>query len=61
VKALQKAKTPHVRAGLSKQAIVGWACKRGRAAIFADTGLGKTAMQTAWAALMPENETRKRA
>lgn len=30
-------------------AIVAWACKRGRAAIFADTGLGKTAMQTAWA------------
>jgi DNA modification methylase len=30
-------------------AIVGWACKRGRAAIFADTGLGKTAMQTEWA------------
>lgn len=29
--------------------IVAWACKRGRAAIFADTGLGKTAMQTAWA------------
>lgn len=30
-------------------AIVEWACKRGRAAIFADTGLGKTAMQTEWA------------
>jgi len=29
--------------------IVTWACKKGRAAIFADTGLGKTAMQTAWA------------
>lgn len=29
--------------------IVRWACKLGRAAIFADTGLGKTAMQTAWA------------
>lgn len=29
--------------------IVQWACKKGRAAIFADTGLGKTAMQTAWA------------
>lgn len=26
-------------------AIVRWACKRGRAAIFADCGLGKTPMQ----------------
>lgn len=32
--------------------IVKWACQRGRAAIFADTGLGKTAMQTAWADLV---------
>ncbi len=30
-------------------AIVKWALKKGRAAIFADTGLGKTAMQLAWA------------
>ena len=30
-------------------AIVEWACKRGRAAIFANTGLGKTAMQCEWA------------
>ncbi len=30
-------------------AIVEWACKKGRAAIFADTGLGKTAMQATWA------------
>ena len=29
--------------------IVRWACNRGRAAIFADTGLGKTFMQLAWA------------
>ena len=29
--------------------IVQWACKKGRAAIWADTGLGKTAMQLAWA------------
>ena len=29
--------------------IVTWACKKGRAAIFADTGLGKTIMQCAWA------------
>ena len=26
-----------------------WACRRGRAALFADTGLGKTIMQLAWA------------
>lgn len=30
-------------------AIVDWAVRRGRAAIFADTGLGKTAQQLAWA------------
>ena len=29
--------------------IVKWACKRGKAAIFADCGLGKTAMQLEWA------------
>src|SRR5262245_57159666 len=29
--------------------IVEWAVKKGRAAIWADTGLGKTAMQLAWA------------
>lgn len=32
-----------------QQAIVKWACRRGRAALFCDTGLGKTAMQLAWA------------
>lgn len=32
-----------------QQSIVGWAVKKGRAAIFADTGLGKTAMQIEWA------------
>jgi len=35
--------------------IVKWACLRGRAAIFADTGLGKTAMQTAWADQVVKN------
>ena len=35
--------------------IVEWACKRGRAAIFADTGLGKTAMQTEWARQVSEH------
>ncbi len=29
--------------------IVAWACKQGRAAIFSDTGTGKTRMQLAWA------------
>jgi DNA modification methylase len=36
-----------------QRAIVQWACRRGRAAIFADTGLGKTAMQLAWANNVP--------
>jgi len=31
-----------------QKTIVKWAVKRGRAAVFADTGLGKTYMQTAW-------------
>lgn len=32
-----------------QHAIVGWAIRKGRAAIFADTGLGKTIMQLSWA------------
>lgn len=32
--------------------LVVWACHKGRAAIFADTGLGKTRMQLEWARLM---------
>lgn len=32
-----------------QQALVRWALRRGRCAIFADTGLGKTRMQVAWA------------
>jgi superfamily II DNA or RNA helicase len=32
-----------------QQKIVAWACRKGRAAIWADTGLGKTVMQLAWA------------
>lgn len=32
-----------------QSAIVKWACKVGRCAIFADTGLGKTLMQLSWA------------
>ena len=34
-------------------AIVRWACVRGRAAIFADCGMGKTLMQLSWAAQVP--------
>ena len=36
-------------------AIVEWACKRGRAAIFADTELAKKAMQTEWARQVTEH------
>lgn len=32
-----------------QQALTSWALKRGRAAIFADTGLGKSRMELAWA------------
>mgnify|MGYP001562674624 CR=1 FL=1 len=32
-----------------QRALVEWACVRGRAALFADCGLGKTPMQLAWA------------
>jgi len=35
--------------------LVEWACRKGRAALFADCGLGKTAMQLTWA----ENVARK--
>jgi len=35
-----------------QRAIVRWAAARGRAAIFADTGLGKTFMQVEWARLV---------
>lgn len=34
--------------------IVRWACRRGRAAIFADCGLGKTPMQLEWSRLVSE-------
>jgi len=42
---------PELPAGLFdfQAAIVRWALQRGRAAIFADTGLGKSRMQLAWA------------
>lgn len=32
-----------------QRAVIEWACKAGRAAIFADCGMGKTAMQVVWA------------
>lgn len=35
--------------------IVRWACRRGRAAVFADTGLGKTLMQLTWANLVQQH------
>lgn len=38
-----------------QQAIVRWSCRRGRAAVFADTGLGKTAMQVEWARQVREH------
>lgn len=38
-----------------QRALVDWACNKGRAALFADCGLGKTAMQLTWA----ENVVRK--
>jgi len=38
-----------------QRALVDWACRRGRAAIFADCGLGKTAMELVWG----ENVVRK--
>ena len=38
--------------------IVKWACNRGRAAIFAGTGLGKTFMQLAWAEQVADHTNR---
>ena len=34
--------------------IVRWACRKGRCAVFADTGLGKSGIQLEWARLMGE-------
>lgn len=41
-----------------QQDIVRWALRRGRAAIFADTGLGKTRMQLEWARIVHEHTGR---
>ena len=38
-----------------QQAMVRWALIRGRAALFADTGMGKTAMQVEWARQVHEH------
>lgn len=48
-------KLPALHPGLFpfQQDIVAWALRRGRAAIFADCGLGKTAMQLEWAHGIP--------
>lgn len=39
-------------------ALAKWACQRGRAAIFADTGLGKSRMQIAWADAVAKHTSR---
>lgn len=46
---------PELNAGLFpfQRDIVAWALRRGRAAIFADCGMGKTAMQLEWARHVP--------
>jgi superfamily II DNA or RNA helicase len=36
-----------------QEKIVRWACMKGKAAIFADCGLGKTLMQLSWADMVP--------
>lgn len=36
-----------------QQAIVSWSIKKGRCAVFADCGMGKTLMQLDWCANMP--------
>ena len=42
-----------------QKAITKWALKRGKAAIFADTGLGKTFMQVAWADQITKNTNKQ--
>jgi len=42
-----------------QSAIVNWALRRGRAAIFAGTGLGKTLMQLAWASAVADHTYRR--
>lgn len=42
-----------------QNAVTSWACRRGRAAIFAGTGLGKSFMELAWANALYEAEKKK--
>jgi len=60
LKFLETKKTAHIPSGFDfndahqklfefQSAIVKWSLKRGRSAIFADTGLGKTFLQSVWA------------
>lgn len=44
----------HPAAKPHQRAIIAWACRKGRAAIFADTGLGKTLMLLEWARMINE-------
>jgi superfamily II DNA or RNA helicase len=44
----------HLRLFPHQDALVRWACRKGRAAVFADTGLGKSRIQIAWAHLVHE-------
>lgn len=41
-----------------QRSLIEWACRRGRSAIFADTGLGKTVMQLAWGRNVVEKTNR---
>ena len=41
-----------------QRAFLQWGCRRGRAALFADTGLGKTIMQLAWASQVESHTNR---
>lgn len=51
------AKPPELSSSLFdfQSVITTWALKRGRAAIFADCGLGKTLMQLEWARVVSEH------
>lgn len=66
---LETKKTAHIPSGFSfddfhpklfdwQQLIVKWALQRGRSAIFADTGLGKTYMQVQWAHAVTQETNR---
>src|SRR5690625_2474105 len=67
---LKTKETRHINAGFDpsgqmpkaiksfQRDIVAWACRRGRAAVFADTGLGKTLMQLTWADLVSQETGR---